>query len=113
MILEYIANSALAELRSSAAPASAGHTVLSHGLEEAASFAGQAAKQAERAAEAYPVVLACELVAAVRALRLSPVEPTVPAYQLAAAVLPGDMEDRALTGGVTAAMELLPLLADV
>ncbi|MGW3463310.1 aromatic amino acid ammonia-lyase, partial [Streptomyces olivaceoviridis] len=40
MILEYTANSALAELRSSAAaPASAGHAVLSHGLEEAAGFA--------------------------------------------------------------------------
>ena len=113
MILEYTANSALAELRSSAAPASAGHTVLAHGLEEAASFAGQAAKQAERAAAAYPVVLACELVAAVRALRLAPVAPTVPAFRMAVEALPGDMEDRALTGDVTAAMELLPLLAEV
>ncbi|MFG2955202.1 aromatic amino acid lyase [Streptomyces sp. NPDC048291] len=113
MILEYTANSALAELRSSAAPASAGHTVLAHGLEEAASFAGQAAKQAERAAAAYPVVLACELVAAVRALRLAPVTPTVPAFRMAAEALPGDTEDRALTGDVTAAMELLPLLADI
>jgi histidine ammonia-lyase len=58
MILEYTANSALAEIRSSATPASAGHTVFSHGLEEAASFAGQAASQTERAAEPYGVVLA-------------------------------------------------------
>ncbi|WP_435837299.1 aromatic amino acid lyase, partial [Streptomyces asoensis] len=63
MILEYTANSALAELRSAAAPASAGHAVLSRGLEEAASFAGQAARQSLRAASAYAVVVACELVA--------------------------------------------------
>ena len=68
MILEYSANSALAELRAAASsPASAGHTVLSRGLEEAASFASQAARQALRAAGAYRLVLACELVAAVRA----------------------------------------------
>ncbi|MFD4602307.1 aromatic amino acid lyase [Streptomyces sp. NPDC058464] len=84
-----------------------------HDLEEAASFAGQAAKQAERAAEAYRVVLACELVAAVRALRLGPVEPSAPAFRVAAAALPADMEDRALTGDVTTAMELLPQLADL
>ncbi|MFD3584229.1 aromatic amino acid lyase [Streptomyces sp. NPDC058683] len=113
MILEYTANSALAEVRSAATPASAGHTVLSHGLEEAATFAGQAAKQAERAAEAYGVVLACELVVAVRALRLGPMEPTVPAFRVAAAALPAGTEDRALTGDVTTAVELLPKLADL
>ncbi|MFD8721419.1 aromatic amino acid ammonia-lyase [Streptomyces sp. NPDC059629] len=113
MILEYTANSALAEIRSSATPASAGHTVLSHGLEEAASFAGQAASQTERATEAYGVVLACELVVAVRALRLAPVRPRIPAFEAAAAALPTDMEDRALTGDVATAVELLPLLADL
>ncbi|WP_330347998.1 aromatic amino acid lyase [Streptomyces sp. NBC_00582] len=111
MILEYTANSALAELRSCAAPASAGHAVLSHGLEEAASFAGQAARQTLRAAEAYGTVLACELVTAVRALRLRPVPPPVPAYTLAAAALPLGTDDRPLTGDLTAAAELLPRLA--
>jgi histidine ammonia-lyase len=111
MILEYTANSALAELRSCAAPASAGHAVLSHGLEEAASFAGQAARQALRATDAYATVLACELVTAVRALRLLPVAPPVPAYTVAAAALPSGTEDRPLTGDVTAAVELLPELA--
>ncbi|MEU6551152.1 aromatic amino acid lyase [Streptomyces sp. NPDC046915] len=111
MILEYTANSALAELRSCAAPASAGHAVLSHGLEEAASFAGQAARQTGRAGTAYATVLACELVTAVRALRLLPVPPPVPAFAVAAAVLPSDTEDRPLTGDVTMAGELLPVLA--
>jgi histidine ammonia-lyase len=111
MILEYTANSALAELRSCAAPASAGHTVLSQGLEEAASFASQAARQSLRAVDAYRTVLACELVVAVRALRLHPAPPAVPAFTVAAAALPETTEDRPLTGDVTAAAELLPTLA--
>ncbi|MDX3800629.1 aromatic amino acid lyase [Streptomyces sp. AK04-3B] len=111
MILEYTANSALAELRSCATPASAGHAVLSRGLEEAASFAGQAARQALRAANAYRVVLACELVAAVRALRMLPGSPPVAAFAVAAAALPAGTDDRPLTDDVTAATELLPLLA--
>ncbi|POX63244.1 histidine ammonia-lyase [Streptomyces sp. Ru62] len=113
MILEYTANSALAELRSSAAaPASAGHAVLSHGLEEAAGFAGQAARQTERARAAYATVLACELVSAVRALRLHPEPPAFPALTLAAAVLPTGLEDRPLSGDIEAATELLPRLAE-
>ncbi|MEU4876405.1 aromatic amino acid lyase [Streptomyces sp. NPDC021608] len=111
MILEYSAHSALAELRSSAAPASAGHAVLSRGLEEAASFAGQAARQALRATEAYAVVLACELVGAVRALRLHPDPPRVAAFAVAAQALPEETRDRPLTDDVTAAVGLLPVLA--
>ncbi|MEW2156291.1 aromatic amino acid ammonia-lyase [Streptomyces sp. NPDC007189] len=114
MILEYTANSALADLRSSAAaPASAGHAVLSHGLEEAAGFAGQAAQQTARATSAYTTVLACELVQAVRALRLRPVPPPLPVHTLAAARLPTDTEDRPLTGDIAAAAELLPRLAEL
>ncbi|MEU5111022.1 aromatic amino acid ammonia-lyase [Streptomyces longwoodensis] len=113
MILEYAAHSALAEVRASADPASAGHAVLSRGLEEAASFAGQAARQTLRATRAYATVLACELVAAVRALRLHPVPPPVPAFTLAAAALPAGTDDRPLTGDVTTATELLPALAEL
>ncbi|MGW2885065.1 aromatic amino acid lyase [Streptomyces griseoruber] len=113
MILEYTANSALAELRSCAAPASAGHAVLSRGLEEAASFAGQAARQTLRAAQAYRTVLACELVTAVRALRMRPVPPPVPAFTLATAALPFGTDDRPLTGDLAAATELLPRLAEL
>ncbi|MFI1030811.1 aromatic amino acid ammonia-lyase [Streptomyces sp. NPDC020951] len=113
MILEYTANSALAELRSCTAPASAGHAVLSRGLEEAASFAGQAARQALRATDAYATVLACELVSSVRALRMHPVPPPVAVFAVAAAALPADTDDRPLTGDVTAATELLPVLAEL
>ncbi|MFF9404828.1 aromatic amino acid lyase [Streptomyces anandii] len=111
MILEYTANSALAELRSCAAPASAGHAVLSHGLEEAASFASQAARQSLRAVDAYATVLACELVSAVRALRLRPGEPHAAAFAVADAELPAGTEDRPLTADVTAAAALLRVLA--
>ncbi|MGW7408124.1 hypothetical protein ACWGI9_31265 [Streptomyces sp. NPDC054833] len=83
----------------------------SQGLEEAASFAGQAARRTQHATAAYATVLACELVTAVRALRLSRTPPTVPAFTVAAAALPPDTEDRPLTGDVTTAMELLPALA--
>ncbi|MFF7142114.1 aromatic amino acid ammonia-lyase [Streptomyces nodosus] len=111
MILEYTAHSALAELHACASPASANHAVLSHGLEEAASFASQAVRQALRAADAYRTVLACELVVAVRASRLRTAPPAIPAFTRAAAVLPQGTEDRPLTADVAAAAELLPVLA--
>ncbi|MDQ0584097.1 aromatic amino acid lyase [Streptomyces rishiriensis] len=118
MILEYTANSALAELRSAATPASAGHAVLSRGLEEAASFAGQAARQTSRATDAYTTVLACELVVAVRALRMRPgqmdsLSPPGAVLAAATAVLPTGLEDRPLTGDVLVAAELLPVLAEL
>ncbi|MEX3106538.1 aromatic amino acid ammonia-lyase [Streptomyces sp. ST1015] len=113
MILEYTANSALAELRSQAAPASSGHAVVSLGLEEAASFAGQAARQSLRAADAYTTLLACELVSAVRALRLRPTQPPTPAFTTASAALPTGTDDRPLTADIAAAAELLPTLAEL
>ncbi|WNI18938.1 aromatic amino acid ammonia-lyase [Actinacidiphila sp. ITFR-21] len=112
MILEYSANSALAEVRASAMPASVGHAVLSRGLEEAASFASQAVRQALRAVDAYRVVLACELVAAVGALRQHPAPPpAAPVFTVLDADLPPLAEDRPLTADVTAAAGLLPMLA--
>ncbi|HLL34049.1 MAG TPA: aromatic amino acid lyase [Streptomyces sp.] len=113
MILEYTATSALAELRTCATPASAGHAVLSHGLEEAASFASQAARQTLRATDAYRTVLACELVTAVRALRLHPTPPRLPVLAVAAAALPAATEDRPLTTDLARAEELLMTLAEL
>ncbi|WP_240554364.1 aromatic amino acid lyase, partial [Streptomyces niveiscabiei] len=113
MILEYTANSALAELRSQAVPASSGHAVVSLGLEEAASFAGQSARQSLRAADAYTTLLACELVSAVRALRLRPTQPPTPAFTTASAALPTGTDDRPLTADIAAAAELLPTLAEL
>ena len=118
MILEYSANAALAELRACAAPASSGHAVLSRGLEEAASFASQGARQTLRAVDAYRLVLAGELVAAVRALRQQQsgarsLAPTAPVHAVLDAALPEAGEDRPLTADVAAAAALLPALADL
>ncbi|MFI9767226.1 aromatic amino acid ammonia-lyase [Streptomyces sp. NPDC052415] len=118
MILEYSAAAALGDLRAFSAPASLGHAVLSRGVEEQASFASLAARQTLRACGAYRLVVGCELVAAVRALRqrdLGP-EPGLPAgraLELAEAVLDDDRADRPLTGDVTAAARLLDRFTEI
>ncbi|GII00755.1 aromatic amino acid lyase [Planobispora takensis] len=100
MILEYVAHSALADLRHLAAPVTLGTAVLSLGTEDHASFTPQAARAALRAAGPLEAVLACELVAAVRALRQrglpwdSPLDPA--------------MADRPLDADLGLARSLLP-----
>ncbi|MEU0192428.1 aromatic amino acid ammonia-lyase [Streptomyces afghaniensis] len=118
MILEYAAGAALGDLRAFSAPASLGHAVLSRGVEEQASFASLAARQTLRACGAYRLVVGCELVAAVRALRqreLRP-DPHLPvgrALELALSVLDEDQADRPLTDDVTAAAALLDRFTDI
>ncbi|MFE3856290.1 aromatic amino acid ammonia-lyase [Streptomyces griseorubiginosus] len=118
MILEYAAGAALGDLRAFSAPASLGHAVLSRGVEEQASFASLAARQTLRACGAYRLVVGCELVAAVRALRqrdLRP-DPGLPvgrALELAEAVLDGEQADRPLTADVTAAAALLDRFTEI
>ncbi|MGW3634709.1 aromatic amino acid ammonia-lyase [Streptomyces sp. NPDC005122] len=118
MILEYAAGAALGDLRAFSAPASLGHAVLSRGVEEQASFASLAARQTLRACGAYRLVVGCELVAAVRALRqrgLRP-DPELPvgrALELAESVLGLDQADRPLTDDVTVAAALLDRFADI
>ncbi|MGW3101158.1 aromatic amino acid ammonia-lyase [Streptomyces sp. NPDC001100] len=118
MILEYAAAAALGDLRAFSAPASLGHAVLSRGVEEQASFASLAARQTLRACRAYRLVVGCELVAAVRALRqrdLRP-EPELPvgrALELAESVLDDDPADRPLTDDVTAAAGLLDRFTEI
>ena len=70
MILEYVAQSAVADLRRFATPAALGSAVLSRGVEEHAGFSTQSARASTDAVAAYRAVLACELVAAVRVLRM-------------------------------------------
>ncbi|MGW0732148.1 aromatic amino acid ammonia-lyase [Streptomyces sp. NPDC002851] len=118
MILEYAAGAALGELRSFSAPASLGHAVLSRGVEEQASFASLAARQTLRTAEPYRLVVGCELVAAVRALRLRDLHPDTDlpvgrAFELAAAALDPDPVDRPLTDDVEAAAALLDAFAEL
>lgn len=118
MILEYAAGAALGDLRAFSAPASLGHAVLSRGVEEQASFASLAARQTLRACGAYRLVVGCELVAAVRALRqrdLRP-DPELPAgraLELAEAVLDAEQADRPLTDDVSAAAALLDRFTDI
>lgn len=115
MIVEYVVQDVLAELRALAAPASTGTAVVSLGLEEHASFATQGARQATAAARALPLVLAGELVAAVRAQRMAadrlPDAPVRAAYDLAAAALDPEPLDRVLGPDLEAGVALLPALA--
>ncbi|MEU6253374.1 aromatic amino acid ammonia-lyase [Streptomyces sp. NPDC047043] len=118
MILEYAAGAALGDLRAFSAPASLGHAVLSRGVEEQASFASLAARQTVRACRAYRLVVGCELVAAVRALRqrdLRP-DPELPvgrAQELAESALAEEQADRPLTDDVTAAAALLDRFTEI
>jgi histidine ammonia-lyase len=115
MITEYVAQSALADIRLLAAPAALGSAVVSLGAEEHAGFGTQAARATTGVVRAYRVALACELVAAVRGLRQLGIRPVssalASALDLAAAALPDSMADRALDGDFAAAQELLPELA--
>jgi histidine ammonia-lyase len=116
MLLEFVAGSALAVLRSAAVPASLGTVSISRGAEDDASFASRAAVQLFEAADAWSTALATELVAAVRALRMRdvPVPGTGWGAVLAeCAQLPAGFADRDLTGDVEAAETLLPALADL
>ena len=114
MILEYVAHSAIADIRRLAAPAALGSAVLSRGVEEHAGFSTQSARATTEVVDAYRIVLACELVASVRALRLRGLTPgpaLAAAFDLAAGALPPGTADRALDTDLTAALGLLPALA--
>ncbi len=115
MILEYVAHSAIADIRRLATPAALGSAVLSRGVEEHAGFSTQSARATSDAVDAYRITLACELVAAVRALRLRAVRPARPglaaAFDLAAGVLPAETADRALDADLGSAQGLLAGLA--
>ncbi|WP_037578973.1 aromatic amino acid ammonia-lyase [Phaeacidiphilus oryzae] len=112
MIVEYAAQSALAELRGAAQPVTLGHAVISRGVEEHASFASTGARRLRESVDHFRLVLACELVAAVRALRMRGLRPPgggelAAFYDRAAERLPSSVEDRNLTGDVEAAAALL------
>src|SRR3984957_8534485 len=111
MILEYTASAALAELRQLAAPASLGTAVLSRGTEEHAAFSPQAARAAARMVPRLRTLLACELVAAVRALRQRGLEPSGPelraVYGQCLDRLPGDQADHPLDADIAAAEQLI------
>jgi histidine ammonia-lyase len=111
MIVEYSAASALAELRALATPAGIQVVNLSRGVEEDASFATLAARQALEAVSRYRAVLAAELVTSLRCLRMQAVHP--PALHDALAYLDArdggvpDMHDRDLTADLILGEELV------
>ena len=110
MILEYVAQDALARARTFTTPVSTGHAVVSLGMEEHASFSTQAARWADVVVDNAAVVVACELVAAIRALRADPTR--LPAslrdvFEAAAAVLDEDRLDRPLGTDVEQAVRLV------
>lgn len=107
MACEYVAASALGSLRAVAVPSGVQSVTLSRGVEEDASFASLGARQALTAAEDYRTVLACELVVAVRALRLRGAH-----LDHLLAELPQEMADRDLTEDIVMAGRMLPKLAE-
>ncbi|WP_240974190.1 aromatic amino acid lyase [Nonomuraea composti] len=85
LILEYVAQDALADLRHLATPVTTGTAVISRGVEDHAGFATQAARHTLRCVEPLEIVLACERTAAARALHAPAQAPDRP--------LTADLED--------------------
>ncbi len=107
MIVEYVAASAVSTLRHLAQPATLQTVTLSRGAEEDASFASLAARQAYDAVAAYRTVLACELVGALRCLRMRGLDPAGDAptgKTLAGDVTAGGVAGDLPTDGVRAAL---------
>lgn len=119
MMIEYVAHDALATVRSAAQPATLGTATLSRGAEHHASFAPQAATLTGQLLDALRDVLACELVAAVRAVRLAGLTPpdlapaaVGPWFADACATLPDDLTDRSLRDDLEIARGLLTQWGD-
>jgi histidine ammonia-lyase len=111
MMLEYTAHGAAAEVRSLATPMAAQSVWASLGVESHASLAATAASRTAQMVHAMNVLVATELVVALRALRMAGRVPTGagvrPLYDAAAQTLKNGTEDRAFGRDVEAARELL------
>ena len=113
MVCEYVAASALGAIRAAAVPAGVQTVTLSRGVEEDASFASLAATQCLTIAERYRQLLACELLVAVRAIRMQDHALTgrIGDIMAVCAVLPAGLVDRDLTGDLECAVGLLGAVA--
>jgi histidine ammonia-lyase len=111
MMLEYTAHAAAAEVRSLAVPMAVQSVWASLGVESHASLAATATRRMAEMLEAMTVLVATELVVAVRALRIADRTPAGAGVQAvfdaAARTLPAGLEDRAFGEDVEAARELL------
>jgi len=115
MVVEYVAASALGTLRALATPAGLQTVTLSRGVEDDASFASLAAVNAMAAAATYRTLLACELVAAVRAVRMRGLDLAATPLDAAMAVcapLDPATADRDLTIDIELAESLVDALAN-
>ncbi|BBH70966.1 histidine ammonia-lyase [Actinoplanes sp. OR16] len=117
MISEYVVQDLLTQIRVGMQPTAAGTLSISLGLEEHASFATQGARALRTMTSLAPMMLAAELVAAVRALRMAPGRLPAglahEAFTLADKALAADEDDRPLGTSLEKAAALLPLLADL
>ena len=111
MMLEYTAHAAAAEVRSLAIPMAVQSVWASLGVESHASLAATAADRTAGVLDAMNVLVATELVVAVRALRLAGRTPAGAGVQKlyagAAGTLPAGTEDRAFGRDVETARALL------
>lgn len=111
MIVEYVVNDVLARARLLVDPTITSHAVVSLGLEEHASFSTHSAWQTQSLRTLVPDILAGELVAAVRALRMAPERvadcPARELYERAASALPDVAEDHVLAPELQAARALV------
>ena len=111
LVLEYTAHAAVAEVRSLVTPVAAQTVAVSRGVESHSSLAPIAARRAHETLRALTVVVATELVVAVRALRLAGQQPvgagTSELWQLASERLDPDLSDRPLHPDVEAARQLI------
>jgi histidine ammonia-lyase len=110
MVLEYTSASALDTVRSLADPTSRGSVSISLGNEDHASFASRGAVAAAEAVRAARVVVGCELLSAVRALRAADgvsVGPALASVLEHCGALVDEPSDHQLVDGISVAADLL------
>ncbi len=115
MVIEYVAASALGSLRGLAMPAGLQSVTLSRGVEDDASFASLAALNALHAAQVYRTLVASELVAAVRAVRMRRHGhgPALQAVLDMCGTLDSSLVDRDLTPDIDIAVDLIDAIAEL
>lgn len=110
MVLEYTSASALDTIRSLADPTSRGSVSISLGNEDHASFASRGAVATAEAVRAARVVVGCELLSAVRALRAADgvsVGPALASVLEHCGALVDEPSDHQLVDGISVAADLL------
>jgi len=109
LVLEYTAHAAVAEVRSLVTPVAAQTVSVSRGVESHSSLAPTAVRRAGETLDALRVAVACELVVAVRALRLAGLQPVGDRslWEAASGVLDPELADRPLGPDLEAARALI------